>query len=327
MPQLLILGGTAWLGRETAREALARGWEVTCLARGESGDVAPGATLVRSDRDAPDAYDAVAGTRWDAVVEISWQPRHVREAAEAIEADRWAYISSVAAYARTRELVDEDAPLQAPVPVDAEVDGSQYDPAKVRCELDTLASHPDALLVRAGVIAGPGDPTGRFAYWPRRAVQAGDHAMIEPAGPSHPLQIVDVRDLVAWLMSAIEAGVTGAVNAVGPQIPFEELVTAARDAAVATGARIRVEHDRLADLDVRPWKGPRSLPLWVADDGGPARTGYHSDARFLATGAHRRPLSETVADVMAEEIALGVDREVDGGLTRDEELALLEELA
>ncbi|MDN4477940.1 reductase [Demequina sp. SYSU T00039] len=327
MPRLLILGGTAWLGRETAREALARGWEVTCLARGESGDVAPGATLVRADRDAPDAYAEVAGTRWDAVVEVSWQPRHVREAAEAISAGHWTYISSVAAYAPTRVVVAEDSLLRPPVPRDAEVDGSLYDAAKVRCELDTVATHPDALLVRAGVIAGPGDPTERLAYWPRRAVQAGDHAMIEPAGPSHPLQVVDVRDLVAWLIGAIEAGVTGAVNAVGPQVPFEDLVSAARDAAVSTGARIRVEHDRLGDLDVRSWKGPRSLPLWVADHGGPARTGYHSDARFLATGARRRPLAATVADVMEEEIALGVDREVAGGLTRDEELALLEELA
>ncbi|WP_296667333.1 NAD-dependent epimerase/dehydratase family protein [Demequina sp.] len=327
MPSLLILGGTAWLGRETAREALARGWQVTCLARGTSGAVAPGAMLVTADRDRPGAYDAVSDTRWDAVVEVSWQPRQVREAAQAIAADRWVYVSSVAAYAPTRETIAEDAPLREPVEPDAVVDGTRYDAAKVRCELDTRASHPDALLVRAGVIVGPGDPTERFAYWPRRAADAGDHAMIEPGGPMHPLQVVDVRDLVAWLVSAIEGGVTGAVNAVGPPMRFKDMVWLARATAVSTGARVEAPPDRLADLDIRPWKGPRSLPLWHPDDGSGARTGYHSDARFLETGATLRPLRETMRDVLAEEIELGVDREGPSGLTREEELAALEELA
>ena len=173
MTSLLVLGGTAWLGREVAAQAVARGWDVTCLARGESGVVAPGAELVIADRDEPGAYDHVARD-WDAVVEVSWQPRHVREAAEALAGRvlHWTYVSSVAAYAPSRVLIAEDAPLRPPVARDARVDGSQYDAAKVRCELDTVASHPEALLLRAGVIIGPGDPTERFAYWPRRAAQA-----------------------------------------------------------------------------------------------------------------------------------------------------------
>ena len=72
MRRILILGGTAWLGREIAAQFLSRGDEVTCLARGSSGSVAPGSLLIRADRTQPGAYDSITSTRWDEVVELSY---------------------------------------------------------------------------------------------------------------------------------------------------------------------------------------------------------------------------------------------------------------
>ncbi|WP_062519041.1 NAD-dependent epimerase/dehydratase family protein [Demequina silvatica] len=327
MPSLLVLGGTAWLGREIAAQAIARGWDVTCLARGASGVVAPGAELVIADRELAGCYADVADREWDAVVEVSWQPRHVREAAEALagRALHWTYVSSVAAYAPSRALVAEDAPLREPAGVDEQVDGSRYDAAKVRCELDTLAAHPDALLVRAGVIVGPGDPTERFAYWPRRAAQAGDEPMLVPSPPAHPVQVIDVRDLVAWMLEAIEAGLAGPVNAVGDRREGLDLIELMREVAGAHGRMVRPPAEWLLARGVRPWKGPGSLPLWVPDQGEPARIGYHSGERFLATGGVRRPLIETVRDVLTEERSLGLDRPGLAGLSRARELELIEE--
>ena len=72
MTRTLILGGTAWLGREIAEQLAVQGQDVTCLARGVSGPVTRGATFVRSDRRSRGAYDLVAGEAWDEIIELSY---------------------------------------------------------------------------------------------------------------------------------------------------------------------------------------------------------------------------------------------------------------
>ncbi|WNM24328.1 reductase [Demequina capsici] len=323
---LLILGGTAWLGAEIARQAVARGWDVTCLARGTSGVAPAGATLVPVDRSSPGAYDAVAGRRFDAVVEVSWQPRFVQEALVALAGatDHWTYVSSVSVYAAVRAENTEDSPRQPALDPRADATGADYAQAKVACEDLTLALRPQALIARPGLIVGPGDPSDRFGYWPARAALAGEGPLLVPKDAA-PTQSLDVRDLAAWILDAGAAGVVGPVNAVGEQIPLADVVALAREVAGHTGEVREATTPWLAIHRVVGWSGPRALPLWVAAGPFPPM-GTHASARYRDSGGAWRPQAETMRDVLAWERGLGVDRERATGLSRDAELELIGQL-
>src|SRR6478609_6859244 len=140
--RILILGGTAWLGGEVAQVALERGHDVTCLARGESGQAPPGVHMVAADRSSAAAYGLVADQDWDGVVDVSWQPGFVRGAVAAL-ADRagtWVYVSSGSVYAaHGTPGADEGAALLPALEGDV-ADRESYGEAKVACEQAVLAA-------------------------------------------------------------------------------------------------------------------------------------------------------------------------------------------
>ncbi|WP_461168902.1 NAD-dependent epimerase/dehydratase family protein [Arthrobacter sp. Z1-15] len=187
--RILILGGTVFLSREVARQAVARGHDVTCLARGESGPPVTGAAFVTADRDAgPGAYEQLDGG-WDAVIDVARRPQQVREALQALQAlagqsSHWSFVSSASVYAaHDVPGADESAGLLAPLEA---VDGvypdpadSEYGEAKVACENLVKELGPAKVLVtRPGLIAGPEDDSDRFGYWPARLAQERSPVLI-----------------------------------------------------------------------------------------------------------------------------------------------------
>jgi nucleoside-diphosphate-sugar epimerase len=323
---LLVLGGTAWLGREVVAAAQEHGQEVTILARGVSGPPPRGVEVVQADRGDPAAYDRVSDRDWDVVVDVSRQPSHVVSALGALapRAASWVFVSSASVYAANEVVgADESAGLVPAHPADDD-DWQTYGGRKVAGERAVLAEAGDrALVARSGLIAGPGDHTDRTGYWPLRFAHPADPdgAVLVPDSEVST-QVLDVRDLAAWLVRAGLDRATGVVNVSGPVTPLGDHLEAAREVAGHRGETVRVDQDWLAAHEVQPWSGERSLPLWLPV---PEYAGFmaRSTAAAEALGLTSRPLAETLADTLAWELASGPGRVRKAGLTVADELDLL----
>lgn len=324
--RLLVLGGTAWLGSLIVADAVARGHDVTALARGASGPVPDGARFVRADRTRPGAFDEVGGD-WDAVIDVSRQPGQVRAALDALASRtaHWVLVSTSSVYADPSIVGgDESMPTHPPLAGDEMSEMSEYGPAKVACERAVLAAMGDrAHVARVGLIGGPGDRSGRGVYWPWRFAHPStpDGRVLVPEA-AHPVQLIDVRDLAAWTLDAAETRASEIANVGGATHTLAEHLAVARQVAGGTAVPVPVDDAWLDAHDVQPWAGPRSLPLWLPP--GVAGLNSSSTARAESLGLRRRPLAETLADTLAwreahPDVVLGA------GLSDDDERALLAE--
>lgn len=321
--QLLILGGTAQLGRAVASAALGSGHDVTCLARGEAGEVPEGSHHVVGDRDDMEGLAEVRGRRWDAVVDVGRHPVHVRRAVAELEAQHWVFVSSVNVYADVAGPGEESGALLDPLAADRLERAEDYGPAKVACEqalLDGVATQR-ALIVRPGLIGGPEDDTDRSSWWPYRMSHPVERRVLVPDAAAQPVQLLDVRDLAEWLIRCVESEVTGVFDAVGEQTTFGEVLAESAVLARAVPEPVVVDAAWLAEHDVSPWMGPRSLPLWLPQEelrGMMQRSG----AAAREAGLTHRPLRQTLAAALAEAERRG-DRPWRAGLSWPEERDLI----
>jgi 2'-hydroxyisoflavone reductase len=333
--RVLIIGGGVFLGRALLEAALAHGHAVDVFNRGRArSDWPEGVGVLTGDRRG-DLAALAAGTPWDAVIDTcGYCPADVLPTARALAAcPCYLFVSSVSAYAvHTQPGLREDDALApaAGLAADAPITGETYGPLKAECER-VLGRELGArlLVVRPGLIVGPGDPTGRFSYWPWRAA-AGGTMLVPDAPPGAPLQVIDVRDLADWMLQLVEQRATGSFNAIGPAggaafLGWPELIAAcqaqARAASHVPARAVAVDEALLVREKVGPWV---ELPLWLpADD--PEFAGFMSVNldRAAAYGLRTRPIADTVRDVIAEGLPTAGDRRRAGKLTLEREAALL----
>jgi 2'-hydroxyisoflavone reductase len=308
---LLILGGTGFIGPHLTQEAQRLNWKVTHFNRGKrAADGVPGVETLNGDRKGQ--LDSLKGRTWDVVIDdTGYIPKYVKMSAELLAPNvgYCLFISSISAYASFAKPNDEESPTgKLSDPNVEEITGETYGPMKALCEQYSAEAFKGRIsIVRPGYIVGPLDGTDRFTYWPVRASKGGE--MLAPGTPHDPVQIIDVRDLSAWMMKLVEARTNGYFNAVSPPGAFTigDLVTASLRASPKAGTKVTwVPEDFLA----AHWKAEElDLPPWSPMKGDSAGASLTSMKPAAKTGLRSRPLQETVRDTLAWYQSLPEDRQ------------------
>ena len=294
---ILILGGTGFIGPHMVREALRRGHSVTLFNRGRSNnELFPDLETIKGDRD--NGLDGLKGRKWDAVIDNSgYVPRHVQDSARLLapNCNRYLYISTVAVYADFTKPIDEDSAL-ATIPDETveDVTWETNGPLKALCEKRAAAEigADELTILRPTYICGPGDHTDRFSYWPIRTRAGGE--MLWPGTPQDTIQIIDVRDLAHFTLDCLDRGISGTYNMVTPPGEYS-MGRLLEDCQAITATHVDavwVPEDFLASNGLNPGA---QIPIW----GGGGRMFAVSTDRALAKGMHHRPERETARDLLA----------------------------
>lgn len=321
--KILILGGTRFLGKTIVETAVARGHEVTLFNRGNNPDLFPHLEQLVGDRDG--GLDALMNRSWDAVIDTSgYVPRIVNQSLQALKdkIGHYTFISTIDVYdVSVPGEISELHPVGQLEDESIEDVQKAYGPLKARCEqLVMQQMDGKALIVRCGLIAGPGDHTDRFTYWPSRIARGGE--VLAPGNPDAPIQFIDVRDVSEWIVSKMEERHAGIYTATGPSEPLT--VGGLLEACVRTlGSDTRftwVPDSFLQEQEVGSWI---EMPLWI-----PEATNIHALMKVNVTKAKQagltyRPLETTIQDTLLWDRSRAAHTERKAGLAEEKEYKLL----
>jgi 2'-hydroxyisoflavone reductase len=323
---ILILGGTGFIGPFQVRSALDRGHNVTLFNRGSGSAMFPYLETLTGDRNGD--YESLRGRRWDVVIDNSRsQPHWVVAAAEFLRdsVDQYMYVSSRSAYANlSRVPMTSDAPTMTYESAGLKPgDPLPYGLAKAESEREAMRLMPGrTTIVRPGLIIGPGDETDRFTYWPVRIDHGGE--VLAPGDGTDPVQVIDVRDLTDFMVRLAENATMGVFNGIGPRTPrpMAELLYGIRAVTSNETTFTWVPREFLAEHGVRPYA---EMPVWR-----PPTPGNEGFARFDLTpeveaGLTFRPLAVTARDTLEYHYSRPLERQekLQSGLSAEREVEVL----
>jgi 2'-hydroxyisoflavone reductase len=333
--RILVLGGTGFTGPWQVRYALARGHAVTLYNRGKQPHEWPGAVEeLIGDRNTGD-LKALAGRAWDVCIDNpTTLPFWVRDAGKALagKVGQYIFISTISVYAANDRPADETAPLAPYAGKDAMAEtaatlnassGELYGPLKAVSEREAVRQFPGmTTIIRPGLIAGPGDETDRFTYWPVRLARGGE--VLAPGDGADPVQFIDARDLAEWTIRMAEQRTIGTFNAIGPARPLTMRRMLA-EIGQAVGSKAPLTWVSTAFLEAHKVSAWSDLPVWVPAHGDSAGFHRRDNRRALAAGLTFRPVGTTGADTLAWFRTLPADRQAKlrAGLTAAREAELL----
>ena len=146
--------------------------------------------------------------------------------------------------------------------------------------------------------------------------------MLVPDTPTLATSVIDVRDLVGWLLDRSREGTAGVYDTVGPVVPFADWVALSRQVGGHRGPLTAAPANWLLEQGVNEYMGPESMAMWLVEpgtEGWSARSG----AAALAAGLRHRPRTALLVDLLIWERDQGMDRARPAGLSSQREHNLL----
>ena len=309
---VLVVGGTGFLGGAVADAAMAAGHAVSIFARGRTKRQAdPHVETIVGDRFGN--LSRLRDRRFDLVVDTcAFSPDAVAELLDALSPStrRYALVSSISVYADlSKPSMDETAPtsratpeqvaMARALPADqrssAAAYGTAYGALKREAELVALSRLGDrALIWRAGLLVGAGDYTDRLTYWVRRIDHGG--TIPSPGDPERLVQLIDVRDAAAFIVAAGEKGLSGTFNLTGRPVPMAAVFEACREVTGSDARFVWRPEAAILAAGLAPWS---EVPLWLPSSDAASRYLLEiSTDKAFAAGLSVRGLQETLRNIL-----------------------------
>lgn len=315
---ILVLGGTQFVGRAIVQEFLNRRHDISLFHRGKTGsDLFPECTHILGDRNTD---LALCDTKeWDAIVDVScYLPDQARSAAK-LRTRYYAFISTGSVY----EFEGAAPPLNEETKTSegqegTEVTGETYGPMKVRCEEIIREAFSDRYgIVRLGIVVGPHDHTGRFPYWVSRFDRYEE--VLVPDVLDQPIQWINTLDLGEFVADIAEKRSVGFWNTIRPSLTFGAMIDEIRKQTGHQVEPIMASVDQLNELEVKFWADlpltfgePKTYPLFQFET-------KHAEG----AGLKHQSVEETVATVLAWCRSGEFVENSKGGMTREREESVL----
>ncbi len=300
---ILILGGTSFLGPHQIASAISRGHAISTFTRGKTMATIHNELFDQVEQligDRENDLTALENRKWDVVMDnsgrnVEWTKRSAALLKE--NCDLYLYTSSTGVYYPYLEdnyKESDEVLLSLPEGVDEDIKFIyDYGIMKANSELAALAEFGSdrTIVVRPTYMIGPADKTNRFIHWPIRLSKGGE--IMIPGKETDMVQYMDVRDVAEWMIRLAEDKRSGIFNAVGPKEEqnIHSFVEEASKAFDVKSSFVKIDsHEFLVENRIEyivPWIMP------TGNNQGSARV---SNEKAINNGLQFRPLSETVKD-------------------------------
>lgn len=295
--KVLVVGGSGFLSSAIVHELLVHGHEVSTIQRSSTNREGVDEILVDL-MEINEIENKLKEKTFDSIIDVgpivkSGITKKIANLLKTKATSHYTFISSIGVYKDFSKSVDESSEIHDAITDDSiALSGATFGGLKVACENAILSElgEEKTLIVRPGLIIGPNDKSGRFAYWVKRFLRDDDNPVVAPESENYKTQAIDVRDLAAWIVLMMENKKTGIYNSV-MSYSFGEILSACQNISKKPKQIVFVPNSVLVEKGIKPFS---QFPLWVPESMIGLSTADCSKA--LSNGLSARPICETVED-------------------------------